>query len=640
MAKLRPCDPHLQISRPGSFKLTPSGAEKRHRKPDNAGSSMDGWGTIGKPSSNYTTGCNTGPGTPATNPEPEQAIPTFTPSSRYFVALDWLEVTWHSVWFSPNAETLPSNYTSADVRHRTPAQTQRLSFNVPITSEDGKKDAVTVELLNNKKISGPKSKHYQTGLHVLFVPSGAKRTANQRAEVDTYGFGFISVSPNEGNNCKPGSAIFQAYNPVLYRQDLWTAYNAVQAALGASHGHFTRIDVCIDTRKVIEPYNAYWLDYHSYQFDHNHTRKYAMMGKVKIAESPLVEAGKVSLFHHGNAGSAKSLKGYCKGVRVYEENKLYIVEAWKRAGLIGPNDEGRDIERLEITLRRDGIKALAIIDKETAELSEAFNPAILDQPGVLAGIFKATCKGWFEIAVVNPSDKNKSRWQRVEVINWDELETAPIIRIPKTVNPSEVWRAKHASYKLARDCKIYTYPEAAVRRYLNSVPSYTVDPATVFDYSNRITAVIKGRGNGLSVGTILQDFAASLNDGIAVHLGDWSAKELPTHLAEAMAQYHGVGGYLERRLRKDVYTDPKDWTTTITGATGAGFPFLTTAPATCDASTKGFPDPIKLTEGMGLVKGQPLPKTTDLQSMEPGNKKGMLDVLSDGPIVSPQTMAQ
>lgn len=633
MAKLRPRNPQLQTLQSGLCKLSPSGAEKRPRKPDQPGPRMDGWGTLGKPSSNYTRDGIPGPGLPAPIPGPGSQIPTFTPSSRYFVALDWLEVTWHNVWFSPIAEPLPSNYTTVDVRHRTPARTQRLSFRVEIAPAQW----VTVEFLNNPKIKAHKSRHYQTGLHVLFIPDGSKRTANQRAEVSTYGVGFISVSPNEGNKCKPGSAIFQLCNPILYRNDLWTVYSAVQTAIGATHGHFTRIDVCIDTLKVIEPYNAYWLDYHSSQLDPSYTRKYAMMGKVKVAEAPLIEKGKIALFHHGNVGSAKSLKGYRKGVRVYEENKLYIVEAWKRAGLIGPNDEGRDIERLEIKLRRDGIKALAILDEETAELSEAFNPAILDQPGVLAGIFKTTCKGWFEIAKVSLTDKNKSRWERVQVIDWDELNTAPIIRIPKTINPSEVWRAKHSSYKLARDSKVYSYPETAVRRYLRSVPSFVVNDAIIVDFTTRITNTLNRRGSGLSVGSILEDFAATIKDDMAGHFGDWSAKELPTHLAEAMAQFHGVGAYLQRRLRKDVYNDPKDFN--HTGTAAEGFPFPTTVPATCDASTKGFPDPIKLTEDMGAVKDCSLSNSPDLQSREPGNKKGMLNGLLDGPNVSPNIAA-
>jgi hypothetical protein len=564
--------------------------------------------TIGTPSANYTTGLFRGPGSDHLI-EPEKAqSPVFKPLCRYFICLDWLEITLKDVWFSPDAETVPSNSTTTDVRHRTPARKCRLSFPVSLNKNQTLSNSGSVEFLNNPKIKGPKSKHYRTGLHVLYIPAGSKRTANQRAEVAKYGVGFLSVSPNEGNNCEPGSAIFQAANPLLYRSDLWEVVRGIMTALKARHGHFTRVDIAIDTLDdVIGHYAAYWNDYHRAMIDPEHVRTYGMKGKVKSIEAPTVEGGKIALFHHGSAGSAKSLKGYRKGKRVKTENKGYIVDAWRRAGLIGPDDDGANVQRLEVTHRREAIRNIAAVDVETGELSEAFTPEVLDRPGMLAGIFRTACKGWFEILEVNPNDSNKSRWPTVPVIDWEALETAPVVRIPKTVNPSEVWRAKHASYKLARDAKVYDYPAQAVRQYLDSIPRPVVSSTLVDEYANRITT---DRTGDEPLKTVLGHFAAAVVERTTGHVADWSATGLPEYLAEAMAQYHGVGSYLGRRLRKDNFMPDG----------GCGFTLPDSRPATCDACQ----DLAHLIAPGTVGATVPAyPNFSDLQSIEPGNKKGM-----------------
>lgn len=229
----------------------------------------------------------------------------------------------------------------------------------------------------------------------------------------------------------------------------------------------------------------------------------------------------------------------------------------------------------------------------------------------MAGLFSTAMDGLFEWVPTYHTDNKINRRPRVEVVDFSAVKATPYQRsypIPCKTDRMEKMTTKRL------------FVEAAfVAEDLESI--------SLFDTANDM---VERHG--------LQQWLSGRQDDILRTVGEIMAErnELP-HYAWRRRFNVAVGdamAYARNQKINDAHA------LILARATAEGFPFPTVVPATCDASTKGFPDPIKLTEGMGLVKDQPLPKTTDLQSREPGNKKGMFDGMLDGPIVSPQTMAQ
>jgi|GEM_PF-4187805 len=624
-------------------KLTPSGAEKRHPRPDK----QDGVNPplVNRGSTPSRALVNVSPGTPQK-----------TLKLLYYIGLDYLEITITGLKVPYSGENLEQPAVNS-------------VFPVPSGHIEGE-----VRLIFNQ--GSRRNKHFQFGFDVLFIPDGAPASDNIEAMTVEYGWAVISHLPPNLSGCLDGSSILQVLNHRFYQSGFWQVMDSILAAIGANVAHITRLDIALDGKELLKPATDYYADVMEVKYGRKLERELDKVGKATYNTSCWTEVDRrVTNFYVGAISSSKVLNGYEKGVRMYVENKLYIHAAWVIAGLISPDDDGKEVHRLEFRGDKEAVDNLRVpLEGDGENATRPFGYYDLRDPELLAGAFEASTTGFYGFYKVNPKNKDKSRWEQIEVVDWSAIPRTEVNRVTKTKRSSETWKAKHAACKFIWDASTSSYlQEAATEAVTDYVADYSIPTEIVENFvwgaSLEMPEVDKTELNRVARlfgDQVLEDFTGKLIDDVI--------DELPTTYAWAMAQEHHTTNYLARRIAKGYkgvplsdklvsnivrsldgkITEAPMTTEEMTaafeelnqklnhaGSAAAGLPLPDFAdPATCDASTKGFPDPIKLTEGMGLVKGQPQPKTTDLQSREPGNKKGVLHGMPDGPIASPQMMAQ
>lgn len=477
--------------------------------------------TKGKPSVNLTPATGgTPPGSNAPSPNP-----------AYYIGIDWFEATLSGgvIPIEDNDETKPA-----------------VNFTRPVPDRDGLISG-RVELWHNQRAR--RNKHYRYGFDVLFIPADAKESENRAAMLDQYRVASLSAVPHKGNNCLERSSIFQADNHILYRADCWKIFDAVFSALGCFVHHLTRLDVALDGHGLISPANEYYREKMEERFG---SRENCTIDKVSRAtydtDNWMTDKdGNVTNFYVGSMSSKKVLNGYAKGQRIEIENKQYIREAWRASGLI--TDDGKDVERLELRLRKEGVDDLHVVDPVTAEIAP-LQWERLREPKYLTGAFKASVTGFY--GFVRDNGKHRSNWDNIETIDWDLLTAATVVRLPRTKRPSQTWRAKHAVYKVLSDTAVQSYLQDAVTNYVSDQlttfnPSPSITDNLAWGASLELSAVQETELKRLA-GLSVKELALSLTD----HLTDTVLPDLPGVMAWAMAKEHNVTEYMARRLRKDM----------------------------------------------------------------------------------------
>jgi hypothetical protein len=149
--------------------------------------------------------------------------------------------------------------------------------------------------------------------------------------------------------------------------------DATFAALDTHVSHLTRLDICLDGYGLLDPASEYYRDKMEVLYGRKTERKFDKIGRAdydecKNGKTPrgwqTDENGDLTIFYVGGQSSKKTLNGYAKGQRIEAENKQYIRQAWRQSGLIGSDDEGVEVTRLEIRQRKEALDELNLVDTD------------------------------------------------------------------------------------------------------------------------------------------------------------------------------------------------------------------------------------------------------------------------------------
>ncbi len=221
---------------------------------------------------------------------------------------------------------------------------------------------------------------------------------------DNRKFGECLVIPRNNVIMKDSRAImFKAENFRLYEGGFCFNFNLFLESMKWKFDHFTRLDIAVDGG--------------------SHFTNILKMAKGKIFKlgraefKPIYEGNmKLKAFYVGNSQSQKSLRAYDKRRHIKQfEHKQYIEEFWTKNRLHDAirSDKSR-VERLELQLRSDAIKAIPQADVEK-----------MDQMEHLAGMMKIHFKNWFEFveSKAKTGIKTPSHRPRLESVDWDSLRS-------------------------------------------------------------------------------------------------------------------------------------------------------------------------------------------------------------------------
>lgn len=450
-------------------------------------------------------------------------------ASTYHINLDWLEIT---------LSGLPALIE--------PANQQKAIAKYSKATASGE-----IMLIHDQRAKA--NKHYKAGYHVLFVPNGSKQSQNIAAMISRYSIGVLSAEPHAGNNCKPTSGIFQAKNHTLYQSRLFDRVEALLAATGATVAHITRLDIAIDGKGLITPFERYYFDEQDAKRGITDRQTIAKAGKA-VVSGVNTRAGKVESFYIGSKASGKQLNGYCKGQRLEVESKAYIRASWINSGLISESESGKDVQRIELRLRRTALKELNTINEATGEIS-AFDWQRLKEDAYLAAIFKKSCENFYQFLKVNPTDKDRSRWEKIEPIKWDKLQAdaVNVVKIGRHLRgKSNVWAAKRCIKKLDDDHATSEYLADAIRHEIDICPSLLLTA----EFMAKLVASVQDIAPCTSkeqAAVIADVLTNQITEKAKAHVRAWAADTIPTAMADAMAKEHDISDYTERRRRRDYH---------------------------------------------------------------------------------------
>lgn len=335
------------------------------------------------------------------------ALSTSFPVKKQVIICDYLELTVRNT-----------------IQHLAPGEAIPLEINLPyLRLVTASKDAK-----GNPIISG--TKHFQAKYNAFLGDE-----AQPFATVITY--------PRKGGILPDYLSQIKVENRELYAKGWTTRLINLLSALRVEINNISRLDIAVDSNCVGN--DTFIGIYKGYK-----NNIIESVGR-KVYNTMHDHGNDTQGFDWGRKTSAKMLTGYIKSATIAKDGKQYVSDRWKLNGI---NDER--VERLELKLRTDCIKRTVSPNDGLAgvDISQ------LENGGYLAGIMRAHLKGWFEFVPIT-SDSNKSRRERIQIIDWDNLSAEYLERIPTTKPTNEVWAAKHAISKGLRDAdKEYTQKAA------------------------------------------------------------------------------------------------------------------------------------------------------------------------------------
>lgn len=244
-------------------------------------------------------------------------------------------------------------------------------------------------------------------------------------------------------------------------------------------------------------------------------------------------------FDWGKESSAKHVTAYVKSDTLEKDGKSYIKDFWRLNGI-----QGGRVERLELKLKADAMKRKVNPDDALVGV----NIRDLDKSEYLAGIMRVHLKGWFEFVLDQP-DKNKSRRDNYETIDWDNLSAKYLERIPTTKPRNEIWAAKRAITKGLYDAGSDYAKNAAKEAIADAVARHggaceTVVEAVVKEHLKQtFPYVIPGYCfNGLGM-----KLARAIGDEIGRAIDDHSAKMFNIGIYASMAKAHKLEDFFNKK---------------------------------------------------------------------------------------------
>ena len=439
-------------------------------------------------------------------PEPSQAekISASIASKREVICCDYLELTVrNTIKRLEPGEEIPMEITMPGVRLVT-------------ASRDSK---------GNKIIAG--TKHFRAKYHVFL-----KNEPKPFATIITY--------PRKGGILPDYLSQIKVENRELYTEGWTVRLIQLLSALRVEVNNVSRLDIAIDSNCTgADPFLGL---YYTSPF----------IGLFKRWKSGLVEnVGRATYnqehakgreatgFDWGKESSSKHLTAYVKSDTLEKDGKSYIKDFWRLNGV----PDGR-VERLELKLKADAMKRKVNPDDALVGV----NIRDLDKSEYLAGIMKVHLKGWFEFVIDQP-DKNKTRRDNYETIDWDNLSAKYLERIPTTKPRNEIWAAKRAITKGLCDAGTEYAKEAAKTAIADAIASHSVVCGTVAEqvvkeHLEQIFPYVipEYYFNGLGV-----KLARAIGDEIGRAIDDHSAKMFNVGIYSSMAKAHKLEDFFNKK---------------------------------------------------------------------------------------------
>lgn len=356
-------------------------------------------------------------------------------------------------------------------------------------------------------------------------------------------FAQVVTLPWKGSILDRSASQFRVLNHRLYSKSWPLLFLDILMAFGVSVRSITRLDVAVDSNKdLLKVYDDY-------------VRGNLEAKGRSINHRPEYSGRELSLFHWGSLKSNKQAKGYRKGSRIEQENKHYIVEGWKRDGLVSQDatpEELKDITRFEVTLKGDAIKRM--LELETGELG--IDISRLDDAKYLAGLVRAAIKNWFTFLIPSSTDSNKSRWKKVPHIDFDALGALQIDRLPKTKTSSQTWRAKHTAKKLISDIENESYLQDSCKEYFQERCKIEIDEARLKKLQDAAKVYLSTKWRYSVPANVVDEmiqglFQQGLLNGLFVDVVDQFSQEIPLLIAGRIAERHRLLNWLYRQTQKE-----------------------------------------------------------------------------------------
>lgn len=339
------------------------------------------------------------------------------------------------------------------------------------------------------KLDGYGTKHYQHKYNI-YLPG----------EKDP--FALILTAPRNTKILAPDFSQIKIENHQLYRMGWNVKLTAVFDALGLQLNNITRLDIAIDGKGFLSPIE---------RFERGEIES---IGKVQTCDFKTAQRDRTG-YNWGKRSSEKQITIYDKSAELKRTNKSYIFDTWMVNDLNGGQLD--QIERLELKLKGKALKRLMIPDT-----GEAIQYERLEEAAYLAGIVKASFTKWFEF-VLPDNQKNITRKERVQIIDFEQFKAIEMQRLPTTQKPNEIWRAKMATSKLLADAKQPDgYLPDAVHQFLHAY----LQTFLAGEQRDMITDAVHAR-----MLEIFKDLKT----------------QLPVGIAYAMAKEHQIVDWLERK---------------------------------------------------------------------------------------------
>jgi hypothetical protein len=339
------------------------------------------------------------------------------------------------------------------------------------------------------KLDGYGTKHYQHKYRV-YLPG----------EKDP--FALLFTAPRNTKILAPDFSQIKVENHQLYRAGWTVKLAAVFDALRLTLHNLTRLDIAIDGTGFLK------------QIERFERGEIESIGKVQTADYKTAQRDRTG-YAWGKRSSEKMLTIYDKSAELKRTNKRYISDTWTTNNLNG--GQLSNIERLELRLKGAALKRLVI-----PETGEAIQYERLEDAGYMAGIMQSSFTRWFEF-VLPDEQKNVSRKERVQIVDFEQFKTIKMERLSTTQKPNEVWRAKMATSKILKDAmQPGSYLHDAVHRELH----HYLETPFAGEQRDLIADAVHAR---------LLDIFKDLK------------KQIPVRLAFAMAKEHQIVDWLERK---------------------------------------------------------------------------------------------
>ncbi len=231
-------------------------------------------------------------------------------------------------------------------------------------------------------------------------------------------FGYLLANSRHKKRIQIDNFNLQVYNNKLYERGWLDDLQTIMHEASMEYKSFTRLDIAIDGGEYNDVWKQ-WID-----------KKLDKVGRAEVTSYQDNKRG-IKGYKVGSRKSKKQITCYNKSRELKISNKWYIEKYWKRNNLDFSEDV--PVQRCELMLRNEEGKKFRDIDWTRFDDSEH-----------LASIMRVNLEKFYEW-VIPSREKNISRKERYNPIDWNELFPSDYLEKDSTRSTDEIWGAKQCS---------------------------------------------------------------------------------------------------------------------------------------------------------------------------------------------------